>query len=89
MAEENAIDAVDADAEAVLSIEGLASAMQSVSAPRDQRRAIFAKGENFRYIRHAQVLERWPLLMEPWARRVEATRLAAVDRTPGPATFGR
>ena len=50
---------------------------------------IYAKGENTRHIRHAQILERWPILPEPWARSVERTRMAAVDRTPGAATFGR
>lgn len=84
MAEGNATDP-----KAVPPIGGATSAVQSVSAPPDQRRTLYAKGENLRFVRHAQVLERWPLLTEPWARKVEATRLAAVDRTPGPATFGR
>jgi hypothetical protein len=55
----------------------------------DQRVIYGAKGENTRHIRHGQILERWPILAEPWARRVEDTRLAAVDRTPGAASFGR
>jgi hypothetical protein len=55
----------------------------------DGRRTILARGENMRHIRHAQILERWPILAEPWARGVEDTRLAAVDRTPGAASFGR
>src|SRR5262249_42672270 len=29
------------------------------------------------------------IIDEPWARAIEATRKAAVDRTPGAATFGR
>jgi hypothetical protein len=55
----------------------------------DGRRTILARGENMRHIRHAEILERWPILPEAWARSVETTRLAAVDRTPGAATFGR
>ena len=50
---------------------------------------IYAKGENLRHVRHGEILERWPVLAEPWARRIEEARLAAVDRTPGAATFGR
>jgi hypothetical protein len=57
--------------------------------PNDERRLIYAKGENTRHIRHAEVLERWPVLAEDWARRVEQKRLSSVDRTPGAATFGR
>jgi hypothetical protein len=49
---------------------------------------IFAKGENYRHIRHAQILERWPIIAEPWARKIEQRRLT-LDRTPGAATFGR
>lgn len=44
---------------------------------------------NLRSHRHGQLLERWPVLPEPWALAVERTRVAAIDRTPGPATFGR
>jgi hypothetical protein len=75
--------------EAVNLVEGLASALRDVSRPQDERRLIFAKGENYRHIRHAQILERWPILPEAWARAVEHKRLSAVDRTPGPASFGR
>jgi hypothetical protein len=57
--------------------------------PNPDRVIYFAKDENTRHIRHGQILERWPILAEPWARQVESTRLAAVDRTPGAATFGR
>jgi hypothetical protein len=53
------------------------------------RRTILARGENMRHVRHAQILERWPILTEEWARAVETTRLAAIDRTPGTASFGR
>ncbi len=42
-----------------------------------------------RHIRHAEILHRWPVLPEEWAKAVETTRLSAVDRTPGTATFGR
>ena len=68
---------------------GLAAAVQSVTDPRDERRLIYAKGENTRHVRHAQVLDRWPVLSEPWARGVENVRLSLIDRTPGAATFGR
>ncbi len=81
-------DSIGAE-EAVHLVEGLANALKEVSRPQDERRLIFAKGENYRHIRHAQILERWPILAEPWARRVEQKRLSAVDRTPGPASFGR
>lgn len=70
-------------------VQGLDDALKRAEQPRDQRRLIFASGENTRHIRHEQILERWPILPEPWARRIEAARLAAVDRTPGAATFGR
>jgi hypothetical protein len=79
----------EAQEEAVHLVEGLADALRGVNRPQDERRLIFAKGENYRHIRHAQILERWQILPEPWARRVEQQRLSAVDRTPGPATFGR
>lgn len=59
------------------------------AAPPLERRMVYAQGANLRHVRHAQVLERWPILAEPWARAVEQGRLAAVDRTPGAATFGR
>ena len=78
-----------AEEEAVHLVEGLADALKRVIRPQDERRMIYAKGENYRHIRHAQILERWPILAEPWARRVEQRRLSAVDRTPGPASFGR
>ncbi len=77
------------DAEAVLGIAGLSAALDAVSRPTDERRLIFAKGENFRHVRHAQVLERWPVIREEWSMRIELARIAAVDRTPGPASFGR
>jgi hypothetical protein len=53
------------------------------------RRTILAMGANMRHIRHAQILDRWPILPEGWAKAVETTRLSSVDRTPGTATFGR
>jgi hypothetical protein len=55
----------------------------------DGRRTILATGANMRHIRHAEILDRWPILPEGWARAIETTRLAAVDRTPGTASFGR
>ncbi len=51
--------------------------------------AMASDGANMRFARHAQLLARWPVLPESWARSVEAHRLAGVDRTPGAATFGR
>lgn len=53
------------------------------------RRTILATGANMRHIRHAQILERWPILSEGWAQAVESARLSSVDRTPGTASFGR
>jgi hypothetical protein len=55
----------------------------------DGRRTILATGANMRHIRHAEILDRWPILPEGWARAVESTRLSSVDRTPGTASFGR
>jgi len=75
--------------DAVNAVHGLADALARMKDPADDRRMIFSKGENTRHIRFEQVLDRWPLLPEDWARRVENTRMAAVDRTPGAATFGR
>lgn len=56
---------------------------------RDPQRPMSARGANLRFSRHEQLLARWPVLGEAWAARVERARLAAVDRTPGNATFGR
>lgn len=53
------------------------------------RRTIMAMGSNMRHVRHAEILHRWPIIAEDWAKAVESTRLAAVDRTPGTASFGR
>lgn len=55
----------------------------------DGRRTLMATGANMRHIRHAEILDRWPILPEGWARAVESARLSAVDRTPGTASFGR
>ena len=71
-----------------LDVDRMAQAI-GMPASDDERRLVYAKGENTRHFRHAQILDRWPILPEPWARNVERTRLAAVDRTPGAATFGR
>jgi len=70
-------------------LDGLVDAIRRIDNPRDERRMIFAKGENTRHVRHAQVLARWPVLSESWAQRVERVRVTSVDRTPGAATFGR
>ena len=69
-----------------------ANGVPYTSAPTDVmqgRRTILATGANMRHIRHAQILERWPILPEGWARAVETTRLESVDRTPGAASLGR
>jgi hypothetical protein len=79
----------DAGLEQLANIDGLVDALREIRDPRDERRLIFAKGENTRHFRHDQLLRRWPVLPEPWAVRVERARLNAVDRTPGAATFGR
>jgi hypothetical protein len=55
----------------------------------DGRRTILATGANMRHIRHAEILQRWPILPEGWAKAIETARLSSVDRTPGTATFGR
>jgi hypothetical protein len=70
-------------------IDGMVAASTPEQAAPIERRMIYASGGNLRHIRHAQLLDRWPILAEPWARRIEEGRLAAVDRTPGAATFGR
>lgn len=51
--------------------------------------ALSSAGANMRFARHRELLERWPVLGEPWAQAIEATRLQSIDHTPGPATFGR
>lgn len=55
----------------------------------DGRRTIMAMGSNMRHVRHAEILGRWPVIPEDWAKAVESTRLSSVDRTPGAASFGR
>ncbi len=79
----------DARHDAGNSVAGVAKAVARTQDAGDTQRMMFSKGENTRYIRHQQVLERWPLLQEDWARMVEDTRVSAFDRTPGAATFGR
>ena len=70
-------------------LESMAKTLQELQAGGDQMVGLFARSENFRHVRHQQLLDRWTVLDEPWALEVEATRRAAVDRTPGAATFGR
>lgn len=60
---------------------------QAVS--RGRPRVLHASGANSRHMRHEQILLRWSVLAEPWARQIERTRIDSVDRTPGAATFGR
>ncbi len=40
-----------------------------------------ARPELLWFLRHRDVLERWPVLTEDWARRIEAKRVA--EATPG------
>jgi hypothetical protein len=47
----------------------------AVQDPGDPSRTIVSRGENYRHIRHAEILDRWPVLAESWARRVEEARL--------------
>lgn len=82
-------DAPDAKDDAVHAVSGLADVVARAEGPRDIQRMMFSKGENTRHIRHEQVLGRWPILAEDWARMIEDTRLSAIDRTPGAASFGR
>lgn len=70
------------------SLDSLARDLQDLQSGGTQMVGLFARSENFRHVRHEQVLARWAILDEPWARRIEATR-TSVDRTPGAATFGR
>ena len=51
--------------------------------------ALASNPANMRFARHRELLARWPIVDEAWARAIEQKRIAAVDRTPGPATFGR
>ncbi len=44
--------------------------------PGDPGRTIVTRGGNYRHIRHAEILARWPVLPEEWARVIEAGRLA-------------
>lgn len=70
-------------------LEWFAKNMQKEQQPGGELAGLFARGENYRHIRHARLLERWPVIDEPWAGKVETTRIAAIDRTPGSASFGR
>ncbi|MDX6644402.1 MAG: hypothetical protein QOK40_129 [Miltoncostaeaceae bacterium] len=69
--------------------ERLVSVMEGDDRAGESWGMYYARGENFRHVRHGQILARWPVLPEPWAELVEEARIAAVDRTPGAATFGR
>lgn len=70
-------------------LDALARGLQELQEGGSQFVGLFAKSENFRHVRHDQVLARRPVLDEPWTRSVEAARTAAVDRIPAAATFGR
>ena len=47
-----------------MNLDQVAQALGMSASPEDERRLIYAKGENTRHIRHAQILERWPILPE-------------------------
>ena len=38
----------------------------------DGRRTIMAMGANMRHVRHAEILGRWPVIAEEWAKAVES-----------------
>lgn len=40
----------------------------------------FARSENTWYLRHAEVLARWPVLPEEWALKIERRRRAEMVR---------
>ncbi len=82
-------EARDVKGEAVAPAGGPGEHAANMADPRNTQRMMFSKGENTRFMRFQQVLDKWPLLPEDWARMVEDTRVSAVDRTPGAATFGR
>lgn len=44
-----------------------------------------AAGAGGREVRFRQVLDRWPVLHEPWAQDIEARRTSAVDAALAPA----
>ena len=66
-----------------------AASTGSTNEVMEGRRTLMATGANMRHVRHAEILDRWPIIPEGWAKAVELARLSAVDRTPGTATFGR
>ncbi len=41
----------------------------------DPSRFIPTQGGNYRHIRHAEILARWPVIAEPWAQRIETGRV--------------
>lgn len=47
----------------------------------------FARPEGLWYMRHKAALSRWPILDEPWARRIEARRLAIDEPERGDITY--
>ena len=47
----------------------------------------FARAEGLWYMRHADALARWPILDEPWARRIEAKRLGVDHPDRGDITY--
>jgi hypothetical protein len=71
------------------SLDALARGLHELQAGGTEKVGLFARSENFRHVRHEQVLARWAVLDEPWARSIESARKASIDRTPGAATFGR
>lgn len=74
---------------AIASTEDTATPTTAAGDVMGGRRTIHASGANMRHVRHAEILARWPILPEGWAKAIETTRLTSVDRTPGAASFGR
>jgi hypothetical protein len=50
--------------------------------PRDDPR-LRARADLIWYLRHAEMLARWPVLPEEWALRLERRRLAPGDEVTG------
>ena len=64
---------------------------QGVSEPPSDRATWenrnFARPEGLWYMRHAAALSRWPILDEPWARQIEARRIARDHPDRGDITY--
>ena len=45
-------------------VDTIRDAPREIATPSDERRMIYAKGENLRHVRHGEILERWPVLWD-------------------------